>query len=305
MEQMVNENTNVEQVSEQPKKKQLWKGILFSALVVVAVLMTQVAVSIAGSMVLMVQCMLEVGGDAVAFEEIYMEKALSADFTTNVLCFATAGEVIVVLLWYKLAFVKKYTAEKRAELRNNVLKGKVFGSLAIAAVGCYSLDLLVASVVGMISPSTMDSFNELMANATSGDALVSFLTIVVLAPIAEEIAFRGIIFRMLSKRTTPVVTIIISAILFGIFHLNLMQAIYVIPLGLLLGYVAYKYQSVIPCIFIHMVNNFMPTVVGMLPEALQAVWVFVIVFVVCAAALFVTCKKSCSFRDSLFQKPVL
>lgn len=290
MEQMVNENTSVEQEIQKPKKKQLWKGIVFGILVMLAVLMTQVVVSFAGSMVLMVQCMLAAGGDAVAGQELYMEKALDSNFMTNLLFFATAAEAIVVLLWYKLAFVKKYTAEQKADLRNNVLKGKIVGSLAIAAVGCYSLDVLIASLVGLVSPASMDSFNELMANATGGNAVISFLTIVVLAPIAEEIAFRGIIFRILSKRTTPVAAIIISAVLFGIFHLNIMQAIYVLPIGLLLGYTAYKCKSVVPCIFIHMVNNFMPTVVGLLPEALQAVWVFVIVFLACAAALYVIWK---------------
>lgn len=292
MEQMVNENTSVEQEIQKPKKKQLCQGIVFGILVMLAVLLIQVVVSFAGSMVMMAQCMLETGGDAAAFQELYMEKALDSDFMTNLLFIATAVEMIVVLLWYKLAFVKKYTSEQKAEFRNNVLKGKVFAILAIAAVGCYSLDILIASLVGLVSPESMDSFNELMATATSGNAVISFLTIVVLAPIAEEIAFRGIIFRILSKRTTPVAAIIISAVLFGIFHLNIMQAIYVLPIGLLLAYTAYKCKSVLPCIFIHMINNFMPTVVGIMPEALQVEWFFAVVFVVCAAVLYGIWKMS-------------
>ena len=72
--------------------------------------------------------------------------------------------------------------------------------------------------------------------------------------------------------------------------MNVMQAIYVLPIGLLLGYTAYKCKSVLPCILIHMVNNFMPTVVGLLPETLQVEWFFVIIFVISAAILYVIWK---------------
>ena len=65
-----------------------------------------------------------------------------------------------------------------------------------------------------------------------------------------------------------------------------MQAIYVLPIGLLLGYTAYKCKSVLPCIVIHMINNFMPCVVALLPEALQVEWFFAIIVVVCAGLLY-------------------
>ena len=73
--------------------------------------------------------------------------------------------------------------------------------------------------------------------------------------------------------------------------MNLMQAIYVLPIGLLLGYTAYKCKSVLPCIVIHMINNFMPSVVAVLPEALQVEWFFAIIVVVCAGLLYFLWKR--------------
>ena len=289
MEQMVNENVtqneNVEQVKIQPKKK-IWKGILFSVLALIAAFAVQLLVSIPMAVILLVQCTAQAGGDANAAMELYMEAAMGSDFMTNSLVASTAAYGIVVLLWYKLAFVKKYTAEKKAVFKENVLKGKVIGSLAIAAVGCYCLDLLVATIVGMISPATMESFNELMGSALSGNEFMAFLAVVILAPIAEEILFRGIIFRMLSKHWSEMAAIIVSTVLFGLYHGNLMQAIYVLPIGLLLGYTACKCNSVLPCILIHMINNFMPYVVGVLPESLQVEWLFAIIMIVCGAVLY-------------------
>lgn len=289
MEQMVNENVSVEQVNQKPKKK-IWKAILFSILALLAAFAVQMAAAVPMAAILMVQCTAQAGGDVNAAMELYTEAAMGTDFTTNMLVVSTAAYGLVVLLWYKLAFVKKYTAEKKAAFKENVLKGKVVGSLAIAAVGCYCLDLLVATLVGMLSPATMESFNELMGSALGGNEFMAFLAVVILAPIAEEILFRGIVFRMLSKHWSEVAAIVVSALLFGLYHMNLMQAIYVLPIGLLLGYTAYKCKSVLPCILIHMINNFMPYVVGVLPEVLQVEWFFAVIMVVCAAALYVIWK---------------
>ena len=294
MEQVVNENTNVEQTEQKPKKqsgKGMIVGIILGILAMIATLMTQIIVSSIGVIVLQAQCISEVGGDAAAVQALYMQKLTETGFLTNMTFIATAAEAMVVLLWYKLAFVKKYTSLQKAEFRSNVLKGKIVGSLVLAGVGCYSLAVLIAGVVGLISPASMENFTELMGATTSGNEVISFLTLVILAPIAEEVAFRGIILRILSKRTSTVAAIIISAVLFGIFHMNVMQAIYVLPLGLVLGCTAYKCKSVLPCILIHMVNNFMPSLVGVLPESVLNEFLFVGIFVICAVVLFFLWKK--------------
>lgn len=299
MEQMVNENQNVnmEQVQNLPEKK-IWKGILFSILAMIAAFAVQVVVGIPMAAVLMIQCMAQTGGDANAAMQLYTEAATGTDFATKLLVVSTAVYGVVVLLWYKLAFVKKYTAEKRAAFKENVLKVKVMVSLVIAAVGCYCLAVLVATLVSIISPEALETFNGLMDSALSGDEFMAFLAVVILAPIAEELLFRGIIFRMLVKHWSEVAAIVVSALLFGLYHMNLMQAIYVLPIGLLLGYTAYKCKSVLPCILIHMINNFMPYVVGVLPEALQEEWFFAIIVVVCAGALYTIWKLHRKTQDN-------
>ena len=285
MEQMVNENVNVGQQNQRPKKK-IWKGLLFSILALLAALAVQMVVGIPMAAIIMVQCMMQAGGDANAAQQLYVEATMGTEFMTNLLVVSTAAYGIVVLLWYKFAYVKKYTAEKRAAFKETVCKSKVIGSLVIAAVGCYCLDILVASFVSILSPEALEVFNSSMEAVLSGDELMAFLVVVILAPIAEEILFRGIVFNMLSKHWSEVAAIIVSTVLFGLYHGNLMQAIYVLPIGLLLGYTAYKCKSVLPCIVIHMINNFMPCVVALLPEALQVEWFFAIIVVVCAGLLY-------------------
>lgn len=80
-----------------------------------------------------------------------------------------------------------------------------------------------------------------------------FLYTAILAPIAEELLFRGYVLRTLrpfGKRFA----IFASALLFGMFHGNLLQAPYAFLAGLLLGYAATEY-SVKWAIALHMFNN--------------------------------------------------
>ncbi len=89
--------------------------------------------------------------------------------------------------------------------------------------------------------------------AGASDSLSLFLYASILAPISEEIFFRGYILRTLrpyGKRFA----IFGSALLFGLFHGNLLQAPYALIVGLVLGYVTVEY-SIWWAIFIHGFNN--------------------------------------------------
>jgi membrane protease YdiL (CAAX protease family) len=87
---------------------------------------------------------------------------------------------------------------------------------------------------------------------------------------------RGFIFRKLEKVFPVAVAIGIQACLFGVFHFNIVQGIYVIFLGVATGYVAYKYHSIIPCIFMHIVYNSLPYLLSLLPDKvldMDALWI--------------------------------
>ena len=75
------------------------------------------------------------------------------------------------------------------------------------------------------------------------------------APIFEEIFMRGIILAGLLKKYSPKKAIIISAIIFGVWHFNIHQSVNATLIGLVLGIIYYKTNSLILCIVLHMTNN--------------------------------------------------
>ncbi len=99
-----------------------------------------------------------------------------------------------------------------------------------------------------------DWFNEIMLKFISKD-IYSFLTIVILAPVFEELILRGVILDGFLKSYNPRKAILLSAFAFGLFHLNPWQFVPAFIGGLYLGWIYYRTESIIPCVVIHSVNN--------------------------------------------------
>ena len=74
-------------------------------------------------------------------------------------------------------------------------------------------------------------------------------------PIIEELLFRGLAFRILRKWIPFVWAMLVTALLFGIYHGNLVQFIYATLCGLFLAYLCEKFQTVIAPIVAHIVMN--------------------------------------------------
>lgn len=85
--------------------------------------------------------------------------------------------------------------------------------------------------------------------------------VLVIAPIFEELIFRGVILRTLLRYHTTF-AILVSGVLFGMMHMNLVQGIPTMLFGIVLGYVCVKSDSILPCIIIHFLNNFISLLAG-------------------------------------------
>lgn len=82
-----------------------------------------------------------------------------------------------------------------------------------------------------------------------------FLSIVIVAPIVEEVLFREILLNKLLKRYSAMKAIVISSLLFAVVHLSIFSMINALLLGGIFGYIYYRYKSVVLCIFLHSLAN--------------------------------------------------
>lgn len=162
---------------------------------------------------------------------------------------AAAIGLVILLLWKKPAFWKQQIWAK----------GKPMGFGSFLALLCiffsgqlvYQIVMTFAEVI--LNMFGLSALAGMEAVSMDTDNFSMFLYGGILAPITEELLFRGLVQRTLmpwGKRFA----ILCSAFVFGIFHGNLFQAPYAFLVGLVLGYVACEY-SIAWAMVLHMMNN--------------------------------------------------
>ena len=203
----------------------------------------------------------------------------------------TAISAVFSVGFYWAIWGRKKSEQDKQYLREKVLRAKTVAMIGIASFGLYYLAILIAAVIAVVSPDTMEEYNEMMEATLGGSQVLAMLAAVILAPINEECIMRGLILKNLQRFFPTTAVIIIQAVMFGIFHANWVQGLYVIPVGAALGYVAVKSRSVLPCIGMHLFYNLLSFVVAFLPEFCQTGFFAVAAVVVCAVAVWVMNKE--------------
>jgi membrane protease YdiL (CAAX protease family) len=83
----------------------------------------------------------------------------------------------------------------------------------------------------------------------------TLLCIAVMPAFSEEWLFRGYVQTRLAQRWTPWLAILVSSILFAVFHLDPVHVLAVFPMGLWLGFISWRCGSIIPAMLAHTYNN--------------------------------------------------
>lgn len=128
------------------------------------------------------------------------------------------------------------------------------GLLTVAAGFTSSVGLnILFSLSGAAQQS--ESYQSVAKDQYAMPLIVGILLYGIVSPLAEEVVFRGILFNRMRKDFPPGMAILLSGVLFGLYHGNMVQGIYGTLMGVLM---AYLYERMgrfeIPCLF-HMTAN--------------------------------------------------
>lgn len=182
---------------------------------------------------------------------------------TNNLYYLIAGclaQILSIYFFYKLYKKKDFNLTK---IHPNISL-KAFGKYALISLGASGISALWIFLVQFLSnyfPFIKNSLESYIQHVSiySENSILSFVSVVILAPIAEEIIFRGVIFNEAAKYKGGTFPIIISALLFGLAHGEPVQIVYTFISGLILGFIYSKTHSLPIVMFLHMVNNLLST----------------------------------------------
>ena len=82
------------------------------------------------------------------------------------------------------------------------------------------------------------------------------LSVAIMAPLVEELLFRGAIEgHLLRQGKKPWVAILISSLIFGLIHINPAQVPFAFAIGAVFGWLYYRTGSMVPGIIGHFINN--------------------------------------------------
>lgn len=186
----------------------------------------------------------------------------------------------------------------------------VVKSLAILLLVGVSAQFFVGGLLGIVEllfPEAMAEYSEFMEDTSVGVfAIVSALSIAVLAPINEEIACRGVMFEYAMRAMSPDwnatdgaryravsarafwIANTLQALAFGVLHMNLIQGSYAFALGVLEGWVFWRTGKLRYAMLLHFALNASSYLVEPLYPLLSVVptgLVIVLAAVMCAAGI--------------------
>lgn len=180
------------------------------------------------------------------------ELTTDVNFTTLMSIIFSVFCIAVFSIWYYKSCGGNFKINVKKSFHPYEILGIVF-----LIPGAQFMSSIVTSLISLAFPSWLEDYMELIESAgLSGDVpLLMMIYSVLLAPISEELVFRGVTMRIAQRAFPFWIANIIQALLFGIFHMNPLQGCYTFVLGLVMGYICEKGGTIYHVIFFHFLFN--------------------------------------------------
>lgn len=173
-------------------------------------------------------------------------------------------EILVIYPIYKkfFAFDKK--------IADNGLNLKLWHIVLIVLGinGFTSLWMIFTDKMDAISSlaQSASDFESAMDTVDESSLFMNLIFSALLGPILEELLFRGVVFSGAEKIFNTKIAILISGILFGLWHGVFVQIVYAAIAGIIFGYIYAKTRKLYLLMIIHIINNFISSIMPYLPN---------------------------------------
>ena len=182
----------------------------------------------------------------------YKGEAMEDYLTTSsgALCIMIICSIITIAVFLK----KRYVKLRPGRIAQSNY-GKAAGYAMLIAWGWMFTEVALLQLIGIdkIFPEEEEHFDAMLKMMTSPLGLIAGG---ILAPIVEEIAFRGVLVGgLLRMRLKPWVAIVVPALIFALFHGTYTQFVGTAIFGIICGWLYWRTKSLLPGILIHITNN--------------------------------------------------
>ena len=181
-----------------------------------------------------------------------IELMTNMDFNTVISIIFSIFCIVAFAIWY----YRSCNGNFRINIKKSFHPYEIIGIILLVP-GTQFMSSILTGMISMAFPSWLEDYMELMENAGLSDevSLLMMIYSVCLAPISEELIFRGVTYRILRRSFPFWFANFMQALFFGIFHMNPLQGCYTFILGLFMGYICEKGGTLYHAIFFHFLFN--------------------------------------------------
>lgn len=174
----------------------------------------------------------------------------------------------------------------------NITKFSKNSAIWIAVLGV-ALAAFVSTFMTLFVPEDiMAAYNEVASVSLGGPIVIQLISTVLLAPIMEEIVYRGMVLPRFQKAMPTPVAVLLCCVLFGLAHGQIVWITYATLVGIVLSAIALREKSTLASIWLHMVFNAIGFGIGYLPLEDTGIKIICAVsFVLMTAAFVMIFKK--------------
>lgn len=180
------------------------------------------------------------------------------DNTNSDIAFPVSVIIGDLLLILPLLVFLRQRGDIRKILRINPVPRTIIKATVILSLGIIILadefDRIVALIIP--PPDWMEKIGQSMSEGSTMTLFLLFIGAVVLAAVVEELLFRGFLQQVLEKHWKDITkAVLVTSIFFAAIHFNPWWIIQIYLLGIFMGYLAWRSNSVFPSIIFHGMNN--------------------------------------------------
>ena len=138
--------------------------------------------------------------------------------------------------------------------RNALQLRQLIALISVAVGGCVFISITL-TIWQTIFPGEFQQYSNVMSNFSTSSPWLTYCYVLLIGPISEELIFRGAILDRLYLAFPFWAANLLQALLFGIYHMNLVQGIYAFVLGAVLGLVRVSTGTIFASIGTHIIFN--------------------------------------------------
>lgn len=176
---------------------------------------------------------------------------------SNILGMTVASGVLTILFLFLLFKIPKKDIRKEWKLNRFAASDLVKACLLLFSLS--SLFSLVTLNVDIENSRLIAASAQYYSSRVPYlGTMLMMLNLLVIAPVSEEIALRGIVYTRIEKNLQPFIAIIVSAVLFGSMHFmagGIVLVFGAMIMGLAFGLLMHKYNSLWICVIAHICAN--------------------------------------------------